>query len=142
MNQAVLSAFKADIRAFALVFRQVADYFGKDMHHHYTVIDVLLQNLGHDGKDCVNYDLQDEIKKCEQILSILATLATHYDSYMEKWAWDDANTAWDMAEQIELEDNFNPHVDPRMDLDDEDDDEDKPHNMCFVCGHLYTHCTC
>jgi len=89
MQPITLKQFKRDLRDFNKVYHQVSEYF--DMPE-YTMIYVLLQNMGSDCEETHGYEHDKEVQKCRQIIDILRSLHKYNKhSYMAEYAYNEAS---------------------------------------------------
>lgn len=116
VKQSTLVLFKKDVRRFAEAYNPVAQIFTNHgaYSHELSIVSVLLQNLGFDGSMCAGYSIEQENKKCQELLSTLESLAEYYtNTYAIKWAYDEMSMLWmgyDMSEYDEYIESIHDEV--------------------------------
>jgi len=88
MNEETLLRIKERINQFNNVVRPVSEIWTQP---HLATISVILQNMGHSGKGCQNYNFQIEIDQLKKYLSILKSFSKYYDSHFENWVYSEVD---------------------------------------------------
>lgn len=86
--QTVLSEFKGNIRNLNNVLASLIKVWDDPA---YIMLNVLLQNLGADSNMCANYDLQEELIQCENIVAAITNLEIYSDIHLISWIDKEVN---------------------------------------------------
>lgn len=87
-----MKEFKTKVRAFHKVMRALASVWDNPK---YQVLEVLVQNLGFDGSDCVGYSVEKEVLKVDNILIALEKLSTYEDNcYLSKYVYREVSNLY------------------------------------------------
>lgn len=84
-----MKEFKTRVREFHKVMRALTSVWDNPK---YQVLDVLVQNLGFDGSDCVGYSIEKESNKVNSILKALEEMYSYNDNcYLTKYVYQECN---------------------------------------------------
>lgn len=86
--QTVLSEFKGNIRNLNNVVESLIKVWDNP---EYVMLNVLLQNLGSDTNMCANYNLQEELKQCENIIAAITDLEIYSNIHLISWIDKEVN---------------------------------------------------
>lgn len=98
-----LTEFKTQVRRFNIVIESVSKLWTQGK---FTTLRTLLQNLGFDGSNCQGYDTEEEVKRCEQILTIFKQVAEYErECHLSGWIAQETDMLWTgyfvMAEDVQ-----------------------------------------
>ena len=80
-----MKEFKTRVREFHKVMRALTSVWDNPK---YQVLEVLVQNLGFDGSDCVGYSVEKELKRVDSILKTLEEIYSYNDNcYLTKYVY-------------------------------------------------------
>ena len=87
MNAQTLSQIKKDIRRFHAVIEPIANYWS---NYRSITLSVLVQNMGLDTSNCVDYDHDKTVDELYTILDLIKGIAKYSDiDHFSNWVYEE-----------------------------------------------------
>lgn len=109
MKTETLKELKKEIRKFHALLSNVSEYWGSTFPH-YVTIQVVVQNMGADNSDCVDFNLEGSLEKLHKCLEVLKGFSEYYNSHVENWVYGELSMLVQGYEMSEYEEEYQKSI--------------------------------